>query len=259
VPGATAARERLREFVKEPIYRYGKERDYPACDATSMLSAYLRNGTLSIRECFRAAMPLLPDPNVLKWLNELIWREFYGAISTHFPRVHEQAFRQEYENLPWRYSEEDLGKWKSGNTGFPIVDAAMRQLSEEGLMHNRLRMVVASFLTKDLRISWQEGERHFEANLLDLEPSSNNGGWQWAGSTGTDAAPYFRIFNPWRQSQRFDPQGTYIKRWLPPLRDLDPSSLHEPRAARPGFPEPMVDHRDARELALAMYKQATAG
>lgn len=225
----------LRE---ELIRNYDKTRDFPAELGTTRLSVHLRFGTISIRECVRAARALNET-----WLNELIWRDFYMQILWNFPRVETSAFKPEYDRIPWRNSTEDFEAWCAGKTGYPIVDAGMRELNATGFMHNRVRMITASFLTKHLLIDWRWGERYFAAKLLDYDLAANNGGWQWAASTGCDAAPYFRIFNPASQTSKFDPKHAYIKRWVPELNSFD-------------YPEPIVEHTFARERALATYKQA---
>jgi deoxyribodipyrimidine photo-lyase len=196
--------------------------------------------------------------NVQTFVNELIWREFYMQVLWHHPEVLQHEYQEQYRGLEWITDHAALKLWQDGFTGFPIVDAGMRQLKETGWMHNRVRMITAMFLTKDLHLDWRLGEQWFAKNLIDGEIASNNGGWQWSSSTGTDAAPYFRIQNPWSQTARFDPEGIYIKRWVPELRDVPGAILAEP--PRPGlrmakaYPLPMVDHQREREIALAMYK-----
>jgi deoxyribodipyrimidine photo-lyase len=201
-------------------------------------------------------------------MDELVWREFYTSILYHFPHVMAGPFREDYKNIPWRNAPQDLKAWQMGQTGYPVVDACMRQLLETGWMHNRGRMIVASFLTKDLLINWQEGEAWFMANLVDGDPAANNGGWQWSAGTGTDAAPYFRIFNPVTQGLKFDPNTEYIARWVPELRELPIKYRHEPwqmaevEAQKYDFklgrdyPHPIVDHKFARQRTLAAYKSA---
>lgn len=263
--GTTAGRAMLRAFLKK-IDAYGETRNFPAVDGTSRLSVHLRFGTLSIRELVRAGLARA-TPGAAKWVDELIWREFYNMILHHFPHTQTRAFQPQYDDLPWRDSEKDFAAWCEGRTGYPIVDAGMRELNTTGYMHNRLRMIVASFLTKDLRISWRKGERYFARKLLDYDLSQNLGGWQWAASTGTDAQPYFRIFNPVSQSQKFDPMGEYIRRYVPELRGYPEKLIHAPWKAgeldQRGFgcvigedyPKPIVDHAEAREAALAMYRR----
>ena len=200
------------------------------------MSTHLRFGTVSVRALVRRSLELSP-----KYLNELIWREFFMQVLWHFPHP-EKAFKPAYDRIAWRHDEQDLARWTAGLTGYPLVDAGMRELSATGLMHNRVRMVVASFLTKHLLIDWRMGEAWFAAKLLDFELSSNNGGWQWASGSGCDAAPYFRVFNPTLQLQRFDPALTYVKRWVPEHGTVN-------------YPRPMVVHETARARALATFKE----
>ncbi|MEO0330891.1 MAG: deoxyribodipyrimidine photo-lyase, partial [Bacteroidota bacterium] len=220
------------------IENYGKNRDYPAKDATSRLGIHLRHGTLSIRKLAWEARELNET-----FLNELIWREFYMQVLYHSPQVVDSAFKPKYDNIPWRDSEEDFQRWCEGKTGYPIVDAGMRQLNQTGYMHNRVRMIVASFLTKHLLIDWRWGEAYFAKKLLDYELANNNGGWQWAAGTGTDAQPYFRVFNPYSQTEKFDKNEEYVKKWIPEYGTND-------------YPEPMVDHKEARQRAIDTYKEA---
>ncbi|MCX7929785.1 MAG: DNA photolyase family protein [Chlorobi bacterium] len=221
------------------LHQYCKLRDYPALDATSHASVHLRFGTVSIRALVRHALDLGADA----WLGELIWREFFMMILANFPHVVEQSFHPAYDAITWRNDEEEFQRWCEGQTGYPLVDAGMRQLNATGTMHNRVRMVVASFLTKDLLIDWRWGEAYFAAKLLDYELSSNNGNWQWAAGTGCDAAPYFRVFNPLLQQVKFDPTGEYVRRWIPEL-------------GTPDYPTPMVEHPTAKERAIAAYRAA---
>jgi deoxyribodipyrimidine photo-lyase len=198
-----------------------------------------------------------PVSLVVTWVNELIWREFYMHILYHFPHVNRGSFRPQYDSLAWRDAPDELQAWKAGRTGYPVVDAALRQLTQIGWMPNRARMIVASFLTKDLLINWQAGELHFMHWLIDGDPAANNGGWQWAAGSGTDAQPYFRIFNPVTQSRKYDPNGEYIRRWVPELRTISNTAIHTPwEIDRPpaGYPAPVVDHAMARERALAVYR-----
>lgn len=274
VPPASeqAAQERLSAFVDGPIYGYDRSRnaligepfapDAPL--ATSVLSPYLRFGILSPRAAFWAgqdARDHAPDKEARKsantWINELIWREFYVHILYHFSHVIRQNFRPEYDDLAWRDAPDDLRAWQDGRTGYPVVDAAMRQLKHTGWMPNRARMIVASFLTKDLLIDWRHGEWHFMQWLIDGDPAANNGGWQWAAGTGTDAQPYFRIFNPVSQSETHDPHGNYIRRWIPELRDVPDEFIHAPWTMDnppPEYSSPMVEHSAARERTLAAFK-----
>ncbi len=265
--GESAARERLTRFADEQLEDYPLQRDIPAMPGTSQLSPYLAAGVLSPRQCLHAALQANRGefdgglPGAVSWINELLWREFYTHILVGYPRVsRHRAFRLETEALPWRHAPEELAAWQQGRTGFPLIDAAMRQLHATGWMHNRLRMVVAMFLTKNLLIDWREGERFFMAHLIDGDLAANNGGWQWSASTGTDAAPYFRIFNPISQSQKFDPQGRFIRHWLPELAHLDNRAIHDPSAlgglfGAVDYPRPIVDLRGSRERALAAFQQ----
>ena len=265
-PGESAARKRLARFLDGPIFSYAERRDLPAEEGTSRLSQDLRFGTLSTREiyarCVEAAQKAGPADRrgVQVFINELIWREFYMQVLWHWPAVLDVEFQEEYRGLAWEKNDEALDRWCSGQTGFPIVDAGMRQLAATGSMHNRLRMIVAMFLTKDLHLDWRAGESWFMRHLVDGEIASNNGGWQWSASTGTDAAPYFRIQNPWSQTKRFDPDGEFIKRWVPELRDVPAAKFCEPPAAgfslARGYPGPMVDHHVERDRALEMYRIA---
>ncbi|NMC47284.1 MAG: deoxyribodipyrimidine photo-lyase [Chloroflexi bacterium] len=273
--GETVAQERLSHFLNNCIVSYHKERDLLAQDGTSMLSPYLHFGILSIRDVFQQAFLLQQAKQdadqragIDSWINELIWREFYMTILAKFPHVRHHPFRLDYEQIPWLEDERNFKAWKEGKTGFPLVDAGMRQLQKTGWMHNRARMVVASFLCKDLLINWQWGEKWFMQNLLDADVAANNGGWQWSAGTGTDAAPYFRIFNPVSQSKKFDAQGTYIYRWVDELANVPLKYIHTPWEMPPDiqntsncrigqdYPQRIVDHARVRERALQTYKQA---
>ncbi|MCS7000613.1 MAG: deoxyribodipyrimidine photo-lyase [Bacteroidota bacterium] len=227
------------DLSEETLRRYKQQRDYPALDATSHASVYLRFGKVSVRALVRRALELDADA----WLGELIWREFFMMILANFPHVVERSFHPAYDAIVWRNDENDFRRWCEGRTGYPLVDAGMRQLNATGHLHNRVRMVVASFLTKDLLIDWRWGEAYFAEKLLDYELSSNNGNWQWAAGTGCDAAPYFRIFNPLLQQEKFDPHGDYIRRWIPEL-------------GTPDYPPPIVEHTTAKERAVAAYRHA---
>ena len=260
--GAAPARERLDAFLGGAAHRYHLDRDFPALDGTSRLSPYLRFGTISVRECVRAGLALAAsetraEEGVGAWIDELVWREFYHAILDAHPRVLDGAFRRDYDALEWDESTDRLQAWQAGMTGYPMVDAGMRELAATGWMHNRARMIVASFLAKDLHIDWREGERWFMRRLVDGDPASNNGGWQWAASTGTDAQPYFRIFNPTLQGERFDPNGAYVRRWVPELEGLPGKAVHRPWAARlesHRYPAPVVSHAREREIAIARFR-----
>lgn len=226
---------------KSTLENYAKLRDIPNKNGTTRISVHLRHGTVSIRE-----MAKLGLKHSKTWLNELAWRDFYMAILWHHPGIVDQSFKKKYDHIEWRNNEKEFKAWCEGKTGYPIVDAGMRQMNETGYMHNRVRMIVASFLTKHLLIDWRWGEAYFGRKLLDYELSSNNGGWQWAAGSGCDAAPYFRVFNPYRQTERFDPENKYVRRWVPEL-DTDE------------YPDPIVDHKSARKRALDTYKAALKG
>lgn len=262
--GEAKAQLRLADFAQAKIYNYAEDRNQLDLDGTSSLSPYLHFGLLGLREAVhtaRQAILLGRDAESRKgaetWLNELIWRAFYIHILYHFPHVRTGSFRPEYDRIEWANDPADFDAWKSGRTGYPVVDAAMRQLRQTGWMHNRARMIVASFLVKDLLIDWRWGERWFMENLVDGDLAANNGGWQWTAGVGTDAAPYFRIFNPILQSKKFDPNGGYIRKWLPELAHLPAKDIHAPwerKAALHGYPQPIVDHKFARQRTLAAYK-----
>ncbi|PKO92327.1 MAG: deoxyribodipyrimidine photolyase [Betaproteobacteria bacterium HGW-Betaproteobacteria-10] len=260
-PGMAGARALWDEFSAGRLQRYGALRDFPAVKGVSYLSVHLRFGTISIRELVRLAEQKEADV----WLSELIWRDFYFMILDHFPDVVSHAFKPEYDAIQWADWPEAYAAWCAGRTGYPLVDAAMRQLNHSGWMHNRLRMVVASFLTKDLGIDWRLGEKYFAEQLNDFDLSANNGGWQWAASSGCDAQPYFRIFNPVTQSERFDPDGKFIRRYVPELAKVANRYIHAPwlmgRVEQEGldviigrdYPGPIVDHAQARAKTLARY------
>ncbi|HEK1692374.1 TPA: deoxyribodipyrimidine photo-lyase [Pseudomonas putida] len=264
--GEDEAQARLARFVDETIEDYHHLRDLPAKPGTSQLSAYLAAGVVSPRQCLHAALASnrgefdSGSTGTQTWINELLWREFYKHILTGYPQVsRHRAFRTHTESLPWRDAPADLEAWEQGRTGFPIIDAAMRQLLHTGWMHNRLRMIVAMFLSKNLLIDWRLGERHFMRHLIDGDLAANNGGWQWSASTGTDAVPYFRIFNPISQSQRFDPQGHFIRHWIPELRGLDEKNVHQPTQnkdlfANNSYHRPIVDLSISRQRALEAFK-----
>ncbi len=263
VAGEVHAQGLLHDFLDSRAAQYASARDALNVDATSRLSPYLRLGVVSPRQCLRAALAREAEggAGVRTWIHQLIWRDFYAAVLQENPYVIRSCHRREYDHVQWENDPELFEAWCEGRTGFPLVDAGMRQLNETGFMHNRSRMITASFLTKDLHVDWRWGERYFMQQLLDGDPANNNGGWQWAASTGTDAQPYFRIFNPVSQSQKFDPDGDYIRRWVPELRDLRGAAIHEPWE-RPleagGYPARVVDHKQRRLGALDMYKAARA-
>jgi deoxyribodipyrimidine photo-lyase len=267
-PGEKAARARLKMAIAGKIQSYASKRDFPAMDGTSRISQDLRYGLLSIRTVYAEAMKARDTAHAAGqigidiFIKELAWREFYFAILHHFPNVLDEEFNPDWRGLPWDQPGPLLEAWKSGKTGFPIVDAGMRELLATGFMHNRVRMITAMFLTKDLHIDWKLGESWFMQNLVDGEIASNNGGWQWSAGTGADAAPYFRIQNPWSQTARYDPQGTYIKRWIPELADVHASRFMEPPKGgiplAPGYPLPCVDHKTEREKTLAIFKKHRA-
>jgi deoxyribodipyrimidine photo-lyase len=264
--GEDEARQRLTRFADEAIHDYKDQRDLPAVPGTSQLSAYLAAGVISPRQCLHAAVQSnhgefdTGSAGASTWISELLWREFYKHILVGYPRVsRHRAFRPDTEFLPWRDAPQELAAWKQGRTGFPIIDAAIRQLLATGWMHNRLRMVVAMFLTKNLLIDWREGERFFMQHLIDGDLAANNGGWQWSSSTGTDSVPYFRIFNPLSQSERFDPEGCFIKHWLPELADLNKKHVHNPASlgglfGAANYPAPIVDLSQSRDRALSAFK-----
>lgn len=235
---------------------YARLRDMPALGATGQLSAYLKFGCCSVREVFHAIQSTLDPDHPL--LRQLYWRDFFSHIGWHFPHVFGHAFKSCYDAIAWRNNLDDFHAWADGRTGFPIVDAGMRELKHTGLMHNRVRMIVASFLIKDLHISWRWGERYFARHLLDYDPCVNNGNWQWAASTGCDAQPYFRIFNPWLQQRKFDPDCLYIKRWLPELRNIPNHSVHHWETAGPSplYPAPMLDHSQQSQQCKRLFQHA---
>ena len=288
--GESEALRRLARFKDSgALQAYSAQRDFPAIEGTSRLSPYLRFGAISPRQCFSAAVSTLrgefpakrsfsPAASDAKkegadaWISELIWREFYAQILYHFPHAEHGNYRREYDRLEWGSGDPALdaarfAAWRDGRTGYPIVDAAMRQLKQTGWMHNRARMIVASFLTKDLLLDWRLGERHFMQHLVDGDPASNNGGWQWAAGTGTDAQPWFRIFNPRLQSERFDPDGAFIRRWLPELASVPLDYLHAPHTMPPlvqaqagcvigqDYPAPIVDHAAQKEESIRRFSR----
>jgi deoxyribodipyrimidine photo-lyase len=287
--GTEAARERLDAFLDAAVFSYDAERDYPAREATSRMSAFLKYGEIGVREAYEATGEAMaaaeervasgngaageggdaededgPVAAVEEYQQQLAWREFYTQVLYHNPEVVAENYKEYEEGIEWRDDPEEIAAWKRGETGYPIVDAGMRQLREEAFMHNRVRMIVASFLTKDLLADWRHGYEHFRERLADHDTANDNGGWQWAASTGTDAQPYFRIFNPMTQGERYDPEAEYITEYVPELRGLDADLIHgwhelsptQRANAAPGYPAPIVDHSERREDALAMYKRA---
>lgn len=261
--GSRGAEALLDDFL-DRIDAYDRQRDFPAVKGPSYLSVHLRFGTVSIRRLARLAHERLlgGDHGAEIWLSELIWRDFYHQVMHHHPHAMHRAFRPEYDAIAWEdgpAADALFQAWCEGRTGFPIVDAAMRQLNQTGYMHNRLRMVTASFLTKDLGLHWRRGEAYFAQQLLDFDLAANNGGWQWASSSGCDAQPYFRIFNPVSQSEKFDAEGRFIRRYCPELAGLDAKAIHAPWERAPlamqgvDYPRPVVDHAVARERTLARY------
>lgn len=274
-PGEKSGIERVREFISPDggITRYKQDRDFPSIDGTARISAHLKLGTISIRNILREAYELLDQTasasqreSIQTWISELIWREFYKMILVNFEEVNFKSFQPRYRQINWQNNAPHFSAWKEGKTGYPFVDAGMRQLKATGWMHNRLRMVVAMFLTKDLLINWQEGEKYFMQMLIDGDAAANNGGWQWSAGTGTDAAPYFRIFNPITQGLKFDPNGDYIRKWIPELANLPAKTIHEPWKLEQSelayfgvtlgetYPHKIVEHSTQREKALEIYK-----
>ncbi len=270
--GESAALRRWRDFLKSGINSYKRSRDLPAIDGTSILSPHLALGTLSIRKVYwdiqeskKSADPSSRE-NIDAFLREIVWREFYYQIIASFPHAAHGAFNEAADDIAWSTNRKIFDAWCGGETGYPFVDAGMRQLAKEGWIHNRVRMLVASFLTKDLHINWQWGEKYFMENLVDADVASNNGGWQWVAGTGTDASPWFRVFNPTTQAKKFDPKGDYVRRYIPQLKEIPGMSIHEPwrlsetEQLQAGFllgrdyPQRIVDHSIQRLEALEMYR-----
>lgn len=254
--GALEAIDILKKF-KKPLQAYDKDRDIPSLRGTSKMSMFLKNGSITTSQIIYFLklneFKNLEDSS-LRYLTELIWREFYYHILFRHPRVEGEAFILKYKKIKWQNNEKFFKAWTEGKTGYPIVDAGMRELKQTGWMHNRVRMIVASFLTKDLLIDWKWGEQHFMKELLDGDLAPNNGGWQWAASTGCDPQPYFRVFNPWMQSERFDAEGIYIKKFIPELADIPVKDLHKPILNHRLYPSPIVDHKTQKDKALMLYK-----
>lgn len=263
--GSDAAYSRLNGFLEQAIDHYDTQRDLPDLDSTSQLSPYLSVGAISARACFFNALQVnhfhwdSGSEGITTWINELIWREFYKHLTFLTPDLCKgDVMQTKTRNLKWVENDGFLQQWQNGETGFPFVDAGMRQLNTMGWMHNRLRMVTAMFLSKHLFLNWKLGERYFCDKLIDLDFSLNNGGWQWSASTGADAAPYFRIFNPTRQSERFDPDGNFIRKWVPELASLNAKDIHNPsteQREKQGYPMPMVDHKQATQRTKAAFQQ----
>ncbi|HEY6228060.1 MAG TPA: deoxyribodipyrimidine photo-lyase, partial [Verrucomicrobiae bacterium] len=258
--GEAAAQRTLKEFIEKRLANYKIDRDFPALHGTSELSPHLRAGTIGIGTILAKLKSAKPGDD--SFLNELIWREFFIQILSNFPDVMKGSMRAEFDALRWENDESKFAAWRAGETGYPIVDAAMRCLNATGWMHNRLRMIVAMFLTKDLLVSWQWGERYFMQQLVDGDMAANNGGWQWSAGTGADAAPYFRIFNPTAQSRRFDPDAKFIQRWIPELADAPPRVCHEPwkeLVITSRYAKRIVIHDEQKAKCLAMYAAVKRG
>ncbi|MFH5798257.1 cryptochrome/photolyase family protein [Haladaptatus sp. CMAA 1911] len=269
--GTEAARDLLSKFCERDAYRYDEARDYPAREATSRLSPHLKFGTVGIREVWETTERAKNDAgnedeaeSVEEFQGQLAWREFYAHVLDDDPSVVVENYKDYRYDIAWRDDPDGVQAWKDGETGYPIVDAGMRQLREEAWVHNRVRMIVASFLTKDLLVDWREGYDWYRRKLVDHDTANDNGGWQWAGSTGTDAQPYFRIFNPMTQGERFDSDAEYIKRFVPELSDVPPEKVHEWNELEPDeredlapeYPDPLVDHSERREMAITMFENA---
>ena len=275
-PGEAAAQARLRDFLESGVAGYSSDRDRPDRRGTSGLSPHLRFGEISPRQVWHAARfaaaqsPALSG-DIEKFLSELGWREFCRHLLFDVPDLAERNLQQQFDAFPWKYDEKSLGAWQRGQTGYPVVDAGMRELWHTGVMHNRVRMVVASFLVKHLLIDWREGERWFWDTLVDADAGSNPANWQWVAGSGADAAPYFRVFNPILQGEKFDPDGVYVRRWVPELKQMPDSAIHQPWTATPlelasagvelgkNYPKPIVDHKMGRERALAAYASIRNG
>ena len=258
-PGEAAATRRLTDFLDDALQRYRQARDLPAARGTSRLSPHLAFGEISPRQIWRAATGLGHSAAVEKFLAEIGWREFAYNLLFHFGDLAQRNFRPEFDVFPWQEATDALEAWRRGRTGYPIVDAGMRELWTTGWMHNRVRMITASFLTKDLLIDWRTGERWFWDTLVDADPANNATGWQWVAGSGADAAPYFRIFNPVLQGEKFDPSGDYVRRWIPELASLPAETIHQPWTAKQPlppeiYPARLIDHAAARDRALVAFK-----
>ena len=264
--GEAAAQEKLANFLQSKANSYSESRNFPIIDGTSRISPYLALGILSPKRCILEGLKLNDfeftsgNKGICKWIDEIVWREFYRNIMHSFPKVSmNQPFQDYTKSIQWRHSSEELEAFYTGRTGFPIVDAGIRQMLAEGWMHNRLRMVVAMFFTKNMLHDWRLGEKFFMQNLIDGDFSSNNGGWQWSSSTGTDSAPYFRIFNPITQSQNFDPKGEFIKKFIPELTNVPVAQIHQPKSdlfSSTNYPAPMLDLKESRLRAIQAFKDA---
>ena len=261
-PGENSAHRILENFIEDKINEYKNLRDFPKLDSTSRLSPYFASGIISAKSCINLLSKSsedIPGSGHFSWFNEVIWREFYKYIIYHYPRVSmKKSFNEKYDALIWRDDEDDFNAWCNGTTGIPLIDAAMTQLNHTGWMHNRLRMVVAMFLSKNLLIDWKKGEEYFMRNLIDGDHASNIGGWQWSASTGVDAAPYFRIFNPITQSEKFDKEGEFIKKYLPIFSELSPKEIHNPdleTRAKLKYPEMIVDLSFSRKRAIESFSK----
>lgn len=268
--GSAAAKQTLNSFIENKLSKYEEARDFPLEDATSHLSHHIRTGEISIRTIFERVNQAPPSKGNDTFIKELAWRDFYNMVYVTYPNQKKEPVNPNFRFVNWENNEQAFNSWKEGKTGFPIVDAAMRQLKELGWMHNRLRMITASFLTKDLLIDWRWGERYFQEQLIDYDAASNIGGWQWAASTGTDGVPYFRIFNPTTQSERFDKEGLFIKKYVPELRGIDNKKIHDPSQLTAveqdkfgviigkDYPKPIVDHKMRRKAAIEAYEESKA-
>ena len=266
--GEKAALDKLEKFVIYDLINYEKHRDYPNMDKTSRLSTHLRTGEISIRTVLEKVIYQKPSMGRDTFIKELCWRDFYNMIYSVYPNQKKQAIKKEYRHINWDNDFTNFEKWKNGETGYPIVDSAMRQLKETGWMHNRLRMIVASFLVKDLLIDWRFGEQYFQKMLIDYDPASNIGGWQWSASTGTDSVPYFRIFNPTNQSQKFDLTGNFIRKYIPELKNVPNELIHQPEKMTKeeqrkfkvllgtDYPYPIVIHKERRKKAIQLYEDS---
>ncbi|GAB2500349.1 deoxyribodipyrimidine photo-lyase [Alkalibacterium psychrotolerans] len=266
--GNAAAHDRLEEFIENHLNDYDEARDIPMKDATSRLSKHLRAGELSIRTVYSEVMKAEASTSRETFIQELAWRDFYNMIYATNAEQKEQSIKEDFRQIDWDNNEENFRKWTEGKTGFPIVDAAMRQMNQTGWMHNRLRMITASFLVKDLLVDWRWGEKYFQKMLIDYDAASNIGGWQWAASTGTDGVPYFRVFNPTTQSERFDKDGSFIRKFVPELKNITDKKIHEPSKLTEeeqeeagviighDYPEPIVNHKRSRELAIQAFEES---